>query len=287
MTDDPYLNQSFDENIIVNKSTVTQNSTTKWNHYHHFYELYFFEGNNMQYFIEDKVYNVERNSVVLVDKLLLHRTLYGKQSKGERTLVMVNPSIFSFLKNSDIQGKIENLFARNKIIQFDNNMTLTYTRSSLDHLLHNNNSPESTWKKEKAILTLTELLLTFLELPSECFEYKKDKVYTPKEKHVYDIINYLTSNYNQTITLEALSQCFYIDKHYLCHIFKEITGMTIVGFLNTKRLSEAERMLLYTDYSITKICQNIGFNSISYFIKLFKQYYNCSPSQFKKNMASK
>lgn len=282
-----YLNRSFDEDIIVNKSIISQNSTTKGNHYHHFYELYFFDGNNMQYFIEDNVYDVEQNNIVLVDKLLLHRTLYAKHSKGVRTLVLINPSIFSFLQNSIIKNEIESLFANNKVIHFNDNMELTHTINSLEHLLVNSNSPESSWKKEKLIFCITELLLTILELSPECFEYKKEKSYTPKEKHVYNIINFLTSNYNQNITLEEISQTFYIDKHYLCHIFKEITGLTVTGFLNTKRLSEAERMLLYTDFTVTQICQSIGFNSISYFIKLFKRYYNCSPSQFKKNMSIK
>ena len=281
--DNPYLNQTFKEDIIVNRSTISENSTTKWNHYHNYYELYFFIGNNMQYFIDNNVYDIECYNIVLVDTLCLHRTLYTKHSKGERILVLINPNIFLQIKNSNIKDRIEQLF-KNKIVRFDNPIILQHTMDSLNRLIYHANSPESTWKREKSLFVLTELLLSFLELPPKCFEYEKNEPSNPKEKHVYNIIDYLTNHYSDNITLDKLSSEFYIDKHYLCHIFKEITGLTVIGFLNTKRLSEAERMLLYTNLSITQICQNIGFNSMSYFIKLFRNNYHCSPSEFRKRI---
>ena len=277
----PYLNSSFNEDIIVNKTAISQNSSTKGNHYHNFYEIYFFNGNNMKYFIDNDVYEIEDNNIVLIDKLSLHRTLYSKSSKGERYLVLINPNIFTFFNTVEIKNQIELLF-QNKIISFSSGMSLQYTAECFNRLLFNELSPDSHWKRERSFLIITELLLSFLDLPPKSFEYDKDRIKNPKEKHVYNIINYLNDNYQNNVSLDELSSQFYIDKHYLCHIFKETTGVTVTGFLNTKRLSEAERMIRYTTLKITEICRNMGFNSMSYFIKLFKEHYGCSPSEFRK-----
>lgn len=275
-----HLNRDFSQDIIVDRCNVSQNSTTKWNHYHNFYELYFFNGNKMQYFIDNDVYEIEKNEIVLVDKLLLHRTLYAAQSRGQRTLVLINPNVFSLFCNALLKEKIESLF-KNKTIYFNNKLSLNFVCDALDRLVYCFSLQESAWKKEKMLFILSEILLTLLELTPKCFEYEKNKLRTPKEKHVYDIISYLTNNYAQNISLETLSHKFFIDKHYICHLFKQTTGLTVIGFLNAKRLCEAERMLLYTNLNITQICHNIGFNSTSYFIKLFKSHYNCSPTQFR------
>ncbi|NLC67425.1 MAG: helix-turn-helix transcriptional regulator [Clostridiaceae bacterium] len=62
---------------------------------------------------------------------------------------------------------------------------------------------------------------------------------------------------------------FYISQFHLCHTFKDITGISIMEFINRKRLVEAKKLLKYTNLSITDISNMVGFNSVSRFISLF------------------
>jgi AraC-like DNA-binding protein len=63
-------------------------------------------------------------------------------------------------------------------------------------------------------------------------------------------------------------------------------GKTFTNYLNYIRITEAEKLLLTTEMTMTEIAQETGFSSSSYFIQQFKQYKNISPSQFRKKVSS-
>jgi len=57
--------------------------------------------------------------------------------------------------------------------------------------------------------------------------------------------------------------------------------MTFTDFVNNYRINQAKIFLL-KDYSVTEVCFQVGFESLSYFNKLFKQHTGETPSEFKK-----
>jgi AraC-like DNA-binding protein len=59
-------------------------------------------------------------------------------------------------------------------------------------------------------------------------------------------------------------------------------GKTFTNYLNYIRITEAEKLLLTTDKSMTEIALEVGFSSSSYFIQQFRQYKDISPFQFRK-----
>lgn len=65
---------------------------------------------------------------------------------------------------------------------------------------------------------------------------------------------------------------------YICRVFKKHYGITISRFFNLKKIEYAKILLLTTDYTIEKICEILGFNSVSYFCKLFKKITGTTPS---------
>lgn len=103
------------------------------------------------------------------------------------------------------------------------------------------------------------------------------------EDTVYNVIKYLHKNYNQPLTLDTISAEFNISKYHLSHIFKNITGATIIEFLTTIRFSHIEAMLLTTNMSISQIAYESGFSSIQHFNKVFKKTKGLSPKQYKQH----
>ncbi|MGB3149654.1 MAG: AraC family transcriptional regulator [Maribacter sp.] len=65
--------------------------------------------------------------------------------------------------------------------------------------------------------------------------------------------------------------------------FKEIVGRTVNGYIRQKRLSKAKTLLLNTDYTLSYISSAIGYNSSSYFSKIFREEFGVGPSEFKRN----
>ena len=85
------------------------------------------------------------------------------------------------------------------------------------------------------------------------------------------------------IGLDDILKPFHFNKSYLCRRFRQYTGYTMTEYLNQIRLQQAAFQLQHTDNTILSICNNVGFSSVSYFNKLFKQTYGVTPKAFRKN----
>jgi AraC-like DNA-binding protein len=57
--------------------------------------------------------------------------------------------------------------------------------------------------------------------------------------------------------------------------------MSVINFINRKRLAEAKKLLKCTDYSVTEISYMVGFNSVSRFISLFRKKHDLTPKAFR------
>ena len=95
---------------------------------------------------------------------------------------------------------------------------------------------------------------------------------------------YLTANFDENITLDKLADMFCINKYYLAHSFKDIYGDSIINTLNKIRCEEARQMLKSANYSINQIALCTGFNSCSYFSKIYRKIYGESPLQTRKSL---
>ncbi len=76
------------------------------------------------------------------------------------------------------------------------------------------------------------------------------------------------------------------NKRYMCNVFKKYIGMTMTEYLNDLRLQYAASQIRLTNGSILYISQEAGFSSISYFNKLFKKKYHCTPKKYKSSYKS-
>lgn len=73
-----------------------------------------------------------------------------------------------------------------------------------------------------------------------------------------------------------------VSMYYMMHLFKKTTGTTINKYKNALRLSNAKKMLMSTDKSITDIAVESGFGDSSYFAKMFMKSEGISPSDYRK-----
>ena len=101
------------------------------------------------------------------------------------------------------------------------------------------------------------------------------------------IINYLNERYGEKITLETLSQEFFIAKPTLLYNFKKYTGCSPIDFLVNVRLTKAKQLLLNSRKSVGEIAELCGFSSSNYFGLIFKQKENISPAHYRKYQRSK
>ena len=101
-----------------------------------------------------------------------------------------------------------------------------------------------------------------------------------KDRITEDIKEYLEENYNKKISLNELSKYFFLSQPYISSIFKKQTGYTLIEYLNTVKISKAKSMFAKGEDNISKVAEEVGFNDIHYFYKVFKQYENMTPVQY-------
>ncbi|REC47239.1 AraC family transcriptional regulator [Chryseobacterium pennipullorum] len=95
------------------------------------------------------------------------------------------------------------------------------------------------------------------------------------------IYDYIHENYDRKPNVNEIAKIVSLSTPAFCRYFKKQTNMTFTDFVNNYRISQAKVFLL-KDYSVTEVCFQVGFESLSYFNKLFKQHTGETPSEFKK-----
>lgn len=106
----------------------------------------------------------------------------------------------------------------------------------------------------------------------------KQREYITKFNLIFDYIN---NNYMEDISLEMIADVAGFSKFHFSRLFKQFTDMSFYDYLNQRRVKEAEKLLLDPNMPITDIALKSGFSSISTFNRVFKNFKECTPTEFK------
>jgi AraC-like DNA-binding protein len=96
------------------------------------------------------------------------------------------------------------------------------------------------------------------------------------------VYEYIDANYNRKPDVNVVAEKVHLTTPAFCRYFKRQTNMTFTDFVNQYRIDMAKNLLIQ-DKSITETCYAVGFESLSYFNKLFNKITGKNPSDFKKS----
>lgn len=108
----------------------------------------------------------------------------------------------------------------------------------------------------------------------------KDKEKVKSEIH--EVISYVHNNFRKPISLKTVAELVHFSPNYLSKIFHSSMKVTFKDYVQNLRISFAYKLILTTDLSITNVCYESGFGSLSNFINEFKKAYHISPSELRK-----
>lgn len=100
-----------------------------------------------------------------------------------------------------------------------------------------------------------------------------------KDARIYQLIQWTYTHYGERISVDEVARQVNMSKGYFCKFFKSISGITYITFLNQVRIEKATD-LLKAGYNVTECAMACGFESISYFVQMFKRNLGCTPGQF-------
>lgn len=104
---------------------------------------------------------------------------------------------------------------------------------------------------------------------------------TFRHQTVNKVIMYINDELENDLTVESIAQKFHISTSHLSRIFREHVGITLVEYLNVRRVEESQYYLRHTNKSITSISEQFHFCNQSYFTRIFKKYTGVTPKHFR------
>ena len=91
---------------------------------------------------------------------------------------------------------------------------------------------------------------------------------------------FLENRFQDPITLEDVGNHVKMDKYALCRYYKSECGISVMEQLKNIRLAKAKQFLRYSNYTVSEIGRMCGYESPSYFGKLFREQNGRSPKEY-------
>lgn len=98
---------------------------------------------------------------------------------------------------------------------------------------------------------------------------------------INSVVDYINGNLDGDLSLTTVSEKFFHSPSYLSKLFKRTLGIGYCKYVTDQRMKKAKSLLLSTNGKVENISTMTGFESVSYFIKLFRKTYNISPQEFR------
>jgi len=248
-------------------------------HYHNAYEILLTNSGSGEFFIKNRNYKIQDKTIFIIDESEIHRPKISEKNPSfDRFVIHIKEN---FLKNyfNNVEGNFNPLHIFNKNIKSVklNNSQYNKLKYITEKLIF-----ESTKKQPgyQSIIHayLLEMFVIVFRL-TEKNNFPEQKINSSNQK-LHQIIEYINNNYKKELTLNDIAKSLYISKYYLSHFFKKKTGFTVIEFINSRRIIEAQKMLTGTNLNITDIAISVGFNSLNHFERTFKKINGITPSQY-------
>lgn len=249
-------------------------------HLHDRYEIYFFVSGKVNYFVEKNIYPLKEGDLLVMNSREIHKPTLTDCSPYERFTIHFSPWIISNFNSTDFNllECFENRKSgeNNKIeLSADQKKELLELFSKIEKV----SADKADSYGVLSVCYLAEILVLLNTAYSGDNSFKN---HLSVPDRLSPILDYIDQNLDSDLSLDALEARFYINKFYLCRLFKSFTRSSIHEYILYKRVSRA-KVLLAEGSSTTDACIRSGFGDYSNFIRTFKKTVGTTPGQFAKS----
>lgn len=245
-------------------------------HFHPEFEIVFIEGADGNRMVGQHTSAFENNDLVMIGSYIPHLNFdYGIRTPYEKVVIHIGKE---FLKNAEENTPefhpIANLFKQSRRgIAFGEK-----TKKEIGPRIMNLANLEDL----QQFMELLSILYALERAEDKVFLHEKEvkNQYTSRDQSRLDrIYSFVDQNYTRRIRIEEIAELSHLSPAAFCRYFKKMTRLTFTQFVNHYRIDKAKKMLLSGE-SVTTSCYACGFESLSYFNRVFKQTTGSIPSSF-------
>lgn len=231
-----------------------------------FYLLMYVDQGEMELLLADQKKTIHKNECVLYypnQKVAFHTT-----DQQSCSYLLISFSMESFYYES----------LKDQIIALNSNEVYSLLSKYMKMIQEN-----SQFAHEFAMVYLKEVLLHLIQEQVEREKAEYDPMQAHYENALFnEILHYIQSQIDQSLSIEAICSRFHISRSKIQSLFNIKLGIGPKQYISSLKLDRAKEMIDEHKYTISEISERLGFTSIHYFSRKFKNHFGLTPTEYAK-----
>ncbi|MBQ7001582.1 MAG: helix-turn-helix transcriptional regulator [Oscillospiraceae bacterium] len=238
-------------------------------HTHNHTELFYIVGGKGQFLIEDQVFPVDVNNLVIINPNVTHTEDSLNAQPLEYIVLGIEGIELATSENSNGQFCL--------LDHFESVDISSCLRNILREMEQKNTGYEDVCQAFMEILIIRLMRSTSLAVPAE-------PQFVSGNRQCAAVRRYIDLHFKEALTLEQLAEEAHMNKYYLSHAFKREYGVSPINYMISRRIEESKYLLAETDLSMSQIAQLLGFSSLSYFSQVFRRTQSITPMEYRQSV---
>ena len=249
-------------------------------HHHSLYEMLYISKGKVQYGIEDEKYDLNAGDFVLIAPNVLHKLIKIVEEPCERIILTFTKKYIDTFKTENTDLSV--IFQK---IASSNNHKLTVLPAFKAEISDTLNKMQGLFLSKEYgddLLFKAYFAQLLIRMNKEVSFIENEDELDEKNNIIHKARIFAINNLDKKISVSDIASEVGLSVSRLSHLFKEKTGISLLKFLNKKRLTRAKD-LLKNGYSITNTANKCGYQDYTSFIRAFTKEYGISPTQYIKD----
>jgi len=251
-------------------------------HWHEEVEIYVVLKGKLKVYLSGHSYILEENQAAFINSNVLHAMDIAEGDACHLITILFSPSIFTGGKDTAFYKKVTESIIGNENIQSHVFLRDNVMGSDFIQAIKEIYKVYSTNQMNMELMIGENLSKIWRYLISEINEVNRDPINKIQEVRTQTMMKFIHDHYNHPLSLKDIAASVSISTRECSRCFQNIIHTSAIKYLMSHRIAMSLNLLVENKYSITQIASKVGFNSSSYFTKVFLEIMDMSPSDYKK-----
>ncbi len=255
---------------VYNRHTYPSNL-----HHHDYYELVIFEEGDIHYICADCVYHPRRGDIILIPPGTFHMSVIDcENTRYKRHVFYVYPSAFDSIGHSALTSFL-------KMTKNGELLTLCSEEARgelLNRLQHLKITLDGAPSPLDEALGLSDVIYIFYLLNQRKSQFRTESVSLPE--NILAIQRYIDHNFSHIASVSDVADHFFYSREYVSRLFRKYFNTTISAYIMKRRIAKSQDLILQ-GLPMIDISYQVGFGSVSTFIRTFKAVTDMTPSEYR------
>lgn len=248
-------------------------------HFHPEYELTYIINGYGKRFVGDSVEEFSSGDLVLLGSNIPHfwrcdKDFYEEENlKAEAIVIQFSVDFVEKIIGNipEFKGVYGLLIKSNLGLRFTNNELIINTLYQIS--------------ESKSIIQFLDFLSILSQAEYDILSSQTTKPDTNENERMRRILDFTLNHFTEEIPVEQVAEIAHLSVPSFCRYFKQRTRKTYIDYLNELRIAHARRLLMTTDFSISQVGLECGFQNLSNFHRVFKKLVGATPLRFRATWA--